>query len=70
MVLNPIAEISRNHLFSSATIKPKILYNEKLHFTFKDNAPNLTSVEQIRNRSLFEAITDNRLIYLLAEMGS
>lgn len=45
-------------IISSATIKPGILYKDKLRFSFKDNAPNLTSVEQIRNCFLFEATMD------------
>lgn len=51
---NSIAETSRNNL--SATIKPGTLHNDTLCFTFKDNAPNLMSVGQMRNLFFFDAV--------------
>lgn len=53
---NSIAETSRNNL--SSTIKPGTLHNDTLCFTFKDNAPNLMSVGQMRNLFVFDAVID------------
>lgn len=53
---NSITEISRNNL--SDTNKPGTLHNDTLCFTSKDNAPQLTSVRQIRNLFSFDAVID------------
>lgn len=45
-------------IISSATIKPGTFYNDMLYLTFKDNAPNPTSVGQIRDLFFLDAIMD------------